>query len=227
MTEKPVKRTTPAIIILTASLLVFAVTTALVYAGQTGAFDRLILLSMRDAADPSKALGPAWFQEAVAEFTTLGGYTVIITLTLIALLGLCLYRQFTTAGFIITSLVSGALVSSLLKEILARPRPDLVTHMDKVFTASFPSGHSMFGMLAWLTMATVLCRYHPDHTFRVFIILTALVMGALIGSSRIYLGVHWPTDVIAGWAAGIAWATSSWLIAHHINKARKDHPIGS
>jgi len=182
--------------------------------------DRSLILLLREPGDVSDALGPEWFEEAAAEFTALGGYTVLSTIGIVALTVLWLLRKRAAALFLATAVLSGTVVSSLLKHLFDRPRPDIVDHMDQVFTNSFPSGHSMIGMVAWLTLAAVVVRFVPTHALRVFLLATAFTFGLLIGISRVYLGVHWPTDVVAGWCLGIAWAGSCWLVAHHIEKAR-------
>ncbi|MBU2531251.1 MAG: phosphatase PAP2 family protein [Alphaproteobacteria bacterium] len=207
--------------IVLAALGVFGLMAVLVLAKQTEPFDTAVFLAMRDPEDISNAWGPAWFEEAAAEFTALGGYTILVTIALICIIGLVLAREGAAALFLAVTLLSGSILSSVLKVFFARPRPDLVDHMDKTFTASFPSGHSMFGMLAWLTLAAIVTRFVPTPRFRVFTVTTALLIGILIGVSRIYLGVHWPSDVIAGWSLGIAWSGTCWLVAHSINRARR------
>ena len=180
--------------------------------GEIRQFDEHFLLLFRDDADPSRVLGPAWLQETMVEFTALGGYPVII-LTLLAVMGLLLIlRRFGPALFIFFSVWFGWLISHVLKQFYDRPRPDLVDHLDTVHTASFPSGHAMMSTVIYLTLAALVVRFFDDIRVRIYVICVAVFISGLVGVSRIYLGVHWPSDVIAGWALGAAWASFSWLV---------------
>ena len=106
----------------------------------------------------------------------------------------------------------------MLKLAFVRGRPDLVEHLDRTFTSSFPSAHAMVGMLAWLTLAAVLVRFVAHDRTRTLVVAGAVLLSVLIGASRVYLGVHWPSDVIAGWSAGLAWASGCWLAAHYLTR---------
>ena len=106
---------------------------------------------------------------------------------------------------------SGALVSYLLKNHYERPRPDLVEHLDVIHTASFPSGHATVTTVAYLTLAALVVRFFPDWRVRLYVLAVAVFISFIVGASRVYLGVHWPSDVAAGWALGAAWASFIWL----------------
>ncbi len=200
------------------ALIVFIATALAVSNGMTAAIDRSLMLELREPANRSDPIGPSWFEEAAAEFTTLGGYTVIATFAIVAALGLVIVGQWRATVFLGASLISGVGVSTLAKQLFERSRPNLVDHLDTVTTWSFPSAHALFGMLAWLTMATVLARFVRNNKFRAYIVSVAATIGLLIGLSRIYLGVHWPSDVLAGWALGIAWAGTCWLTARGLGR---------
>lgn len=193
--------------------------------GEIRQFDERFLLLFRDDADPSRVLGPFWLQETMVEFTTLGGYPVII-LTLLAVIGLLLIlRRFGPAMFVLLSVWFGWLVSHALKRFYDRPRPDLVEHLDTVHTASFPSGHAMMSTVIYLTLAALVVRFFDDMRVRAYVICVAVVISGLVGISRIYLGVHWPSDVIAGWALGAAWASFSWLVVTLLHIWGREHDI--
>ena len=181
--------------------------------GATEGLDRDLLLLFRDPADLDDALGPPWFEEMLAEITALGGYTILVILSGIVLATLLLSGERQAALFLTLSLVGGALVSSGLKALFSRPRPDLVDHLDQTFTSSFPSAHAMVSTLAYLTLAVVGVRFLRRHWSRVFLLAMAVLLAFAIGASRVYLGVHWPSDVLAGWLAGAAWAGATWLAA--------------
>ncbi len=107
---------------------------------------------------------------------------------------------------------TGTLVSVVLKDQFDRPRPQLVPHETQVFTASFPSGHSAMSALFLLTLGAAVAAAQRRRTATVYMVAVAAALALLIGASRVYLGVHWPTDVLAGWTFGIAWAAGGWWI---------------
>lgn len=186
--------------------------------GSMRAVDERLFLALRSAADPADPFGPPWLEEAALEITALGGYTLIV-LTLAVVVGLLLLtRRWGPALYAVLSVGSGALLTHVLKGYFARPRPDLVTHLDTVHTASFPSGHAVVGTVAYLTLAALVMRFFDDLRVRVYVAFVALFISLLVGVSRVYLGVHWPSDVAAGWALGLAWASLSWLLVALIQR---------
>lgn len=181
--------------------------------GETRHVDELLLLSLRNPLDHSDPLGPEWLEEMGRDFTALGSIGVL-TLIILGVLGyLLLSRRFRAALFTLVAVPGGVLLSTLLKLGFDRPRPDLVPHETIVYTASFPSGHSMMSAVTYLTLAALLGRVHPQPQLKAYLLVVAVLVTLLTGVSRVYLGVHWPTDVLAGWAAGAAWAALCWLVA--------------
>lgn len=195
------------------SLWVFAELAEEVMDGDTGDFDRIILLSMRNANDLSDPIGPRWVEEIGRDFTALGGNAVLTLLTLAVVGFLMLEGKHRVAVVLVVATLGALSVSSLLKYSIARDRPDLVPHGSVVYTASFPSGHSMLAASTYLTMAALLVRVQRNRRIKAYILLVAIVTTLLVGVSRVYLGVHWPTDVLAGWTAGAGWALLCWLLA--------------
>lgn len=200
--------------------LIFAFVASSVAAGLTAGLDQQLLLSLRDPSDVSNALGADWFEEMVMEITVLGGFTALVIVCLVTVVTLLLLGQYQATAFLVTVITTGSLLSAFLKDQFSRARPEVVEHLDRVFTSSFPSGHSMVSMLTWLTLAAVAVRFVPRHALRLFLLISAVVLSLMIGISRVYLGVHWPTDVIAGWALGLSWASASWLAAHYLSRKR-------
>jgi undecaprenyl-diphosphatase len=181
--------------------------------GETAGIDEALLLAMRSAADLSDPIGPLWFEEMARDFTALGGTAVLLLIVGAAAVYLLLLRKRHAALFIVVAVGSGQLLSSLFKWGFDRPRPDLVPHASYVYTASFPSGHSMMAAVTYLTLGALLGRMHAPPALKAFFLGMACALTVLIGMSRVYLGVHWPTDVLAGWAAGSVWAIVCWMVA--------------
>ena len=193
--------------------LVFYAIAGEVMEGDTLHLDERILFAMRAPGDPQQPAGPAWVEEAFRDFTGLGGVGVLSLLTL-AILGYLWLRGMRRAAlYVLLAIGGGLLVSLALKAGFQRPRPDLISHGSLVQTASFPSGHSMLSAIVYLTGGALLALVHEGRAMRFYLIACAAVATILVGISRVYLGVHWPTDVLAGWAGGTAWASLCWIIA--------------
>ncbi|WAP69461.1 phosphatase PAP2 family protein [Jiella pelagia] len=181
--------------------------------GDTQGLDRDILLALRSSADPSDPLGPPWLEELGRDVTALGGTGILIMITFFVAIYLLVAGKRRSMVMVVCAISSGFLMSQLLKRSFDRPRPDLVPHGSYVYTASFPSGHAMVSAVTYLTLAMLLARVEPRRRLRAFLIGIAVFLTVIIGISRVYLGVHWPTDVLAGWTAGAAWALMWWLLA--------------
>lgn len=206
---------------ITTAIWAFAELAEEVLENSTRTFDEALLLAMRNSADLSDPLGPPWLEELGRDITALGGVGVLALLAA-TVIGYLLLSDKRRAAAVLTLAVAGGLVLSLaLKGIFERPRPDLVPHGSIVYTASFPSGHSMMAATVYLTMAALLARVHERRRIKAYLLLVALTATFLVGISRIYLGVHWPTDVFAGWAAGAAWALFCWLVARWLQRRGK------
>ncbi len=175
-------------------------------------FDHAVLLFFRVHGDLSTPIGPPWFQETVTELTSLGGYPILVAIVLAVVGYLLVDRKPGPAVFVVISVGLGTVVSTLLKLFYERPRPDLVEHLVKIHTASFPSGHATMSAVVYLTLASLILRLVDRFAVRAYVLGVAILLTVVVGVSRVYLGVHWPTDVLAGWALGAAWASLSWLV---------------
>ncbi len=194
--------------------------------GDSEAFDRAVLLSLRNPADLTDPLGPRWLEEIGRDITALGGNAILIFLTLSIAGFLILLKQKWVALFLVCALVSGILMSSGLKLFFDRPRPDLVPHGSYVYTRSFPSGHSALAAVTYLTLGALLARVQTSRRLKAYILLLALFITVAVGISRVYLGVHWPTDVIAGWTLGATWAALCWIIFRWFQREKQiDQPV--
>jgi undecaprenyl-diphosphatase len=128
------------------------------------------------------------------------------------------------AMFVLVAVCGGLVLSALFKTTFDRPRPELVPHLSHVYSASFPSGHSMMSAITYLTLGTLLARIHKRRALKIYFLGLAMLLTFAVGISRVYLGVHWPTDVVAGWAAGASWAILCWLVALWLQQRRVVEP---
>jgi len=194
-------------------LFVFVTLAGEVTDGDTQAFDTRILQALRDPADPAKPIGPAWLEGSMIDLTAIGGPTVL-GLTVVIVAGfLVLQTRYRTALVVAITSFSAELLSNVMKHAFNRPRPSVVPHLREVFSSSFPSGHAMESAIVYLTLGAILMRAAESRLTKIYIFATAVLLTALVGISRVFLGVHYPTDVIGGWIIGFMWASICWLVA--------------
>ena len=179
-------------------------------------FDEWLLLLLRRDIDPSVPIGPAWLPPMVLDITALGGVTILALVTIVAAGYLILVHRYHATVLIIVASLGGGLLSEGLKWQFARARPEVVPHLITVQSLSFPSGHSMAAAVIYLTLGALLARFTARRRIRVYVLGVSFGLTFLIGATRVYLGVHYPTDVLAGWAAGLAWALICWLVARYL-----------
>ncbi len=193
-----------------ALLGVFGVLADEVTEGSTLGFDMTILRALRNPSDPSNPIGPGWLVEAGRDVTSLGSTALLAILTVLVVLPLVFRGKRRTGWYLAVAVASGALVSTVLKLVFDRPRPDIQTSVE-VFNASFPSGHATVSAVVYLTIGALLAGTTRHRGERVFYVSAAIALTVLVGLSRLYLGVHYPTDVLAGWLIGTAWAIICWV----------------
>ena len=186
------------------------------------AFDTEILLAFREAGQTDNPIGPLWFEEAMRDITGLGSTIVLVMVTAVTIFYLLLIGRWRTALLVLVTVGGGQILSSLLKLGIDRPRPDLVSHLVDVQTLSFPSGHAMMSAVTYLTLGSMLAGIVPGRATKIYVLGVAVLITLMAGVSRIYLGVHWPSDVLAGWCAGFAWAMLCWLVARHFFRRTDD-----
>ena len=196
-------------------LLVFLMLAGEVMEGDTQAFDTKIVRALRSADDPSRPVGPAWAEGVMEDLTALGGPTVLWLVVLSVTGYLVLQTKYRTALFVFATAASGDVVNYAAKGVFARQRPSVVPHLRQVFSSSFPSGHAMESAIIYLTLAAVLMRLVEGRVAKAYCFGLALLLTLLVGVSRVYLGVHYPTDVLGGWVIGLFWASLCWLAAQH------------
>ena len=180
--------------------------------GETQAFDKHILLALRNPANLSEPLGSRSFEEAMRDVTALGGVTVMTLVTLVGVLAFLMHGKRWRAGILAGTVLLADLSSEALKQLYGRPRPDLVPHGSYVYSASFPSGHSTLSAATFLTLAMLIASLEPNRGTKIMVFALAMLLVLAIGVSRVYLGVHWPSDVLAGWCLGGGWALAAWTV---------------
>jgi undecaprenyl-diphosphatase len=210
------------------AFVVFVIIAVAAAGGRLEAFDRSLLLALREPVTLAP-LGPGWVELALRDVTALGGYTVLAVLTAGVFGFLWLVGKRAAAVLVVASTAGGMLASNVLKAAFDRDRPDLVSHIVAVSSASFPSGHAMLAATVYLTLGALCAQVQPERRVRRYLIASAATLAVLIGFSRVYLGVHWPSDVLAGWCAGAAWALLCSAVAESLQRrglVEDDRPAG-
>ncbi|HHP7237821.1 phosphatase PAP2 family protein [Longibacter sp.] len=207
-----------AIAVLAAGITGFVAVADAVVEGETRMVDERILLAFRTAGDVGDPVGGPAVEEAVRDLTAFGSVLLTSTFTLIVVGFQFLDRRPRRAAFILTSVLTGVGVIFALKIGFDRPRPNLVPHAMEALSPSFPSGHAATSAVVYLTLGALGADALSRPRLKVFAITIALLITVGVGFSRVYLGVHWPTDVLAGWTMGATWALVSWLLAHEFSQ---------
>jgi len=213
MTDSAISAAPPArrffsrsLVISIAALALLALAVSSLFAdGGAHTLDRQIMLWLRDPQALNDPLGPAWFEDVMRDMTALGGIGVVAGAGLLFAGYLWLRRRRSDIVVLAASLIGAELVSAAVKAFVSRPRPDLVSHEAAIYSASFPSGHTLMATVAWVTFAMLLAADFEDRRLRDYLLFVAWIVAAAVGCSRVYLGVHWPSDVLAGWAVGALW----------------------
>ena len=183
----------------------FAIMVWLVVMGRTGQFDRWGLMSFRtgEALGPR---GPELVFESVRDVTALGGVFLRNLFALAAVVALLFLKLRREAFLYAATVMTGWLANTGLKLLVGRERPQIVPHLTEAGGESFPSGHSFSAAVVWIGMAIAFAAISKRHSVRYTIIGAAMVLSAGVAWSRVMLGVHFPSDVVAGWMGGAGWA---------------------
>jgi undecaprenyl-diphosphatase len=206
------------------SVWAFVLVAGLMTRGRVQAFDEQLMLGLRVDGNPSQPLGPAWLPGAVRDVTALGSAPVLLIFVLAVAGALAARRQYHALVLLVAASAGGILLNELLKGLFARPRPDLALRLTDVRSLSFPSGHAMQSAIIYLTLATFLARAVQARALKAYFVAFAFLLSFLVGFSRVYLGVHYPSDVLAGWCAGLAWALVCWTLERHLQHRGKVEP---
>ena len=213
MTRPGSTRRTVALAAVAAAVLALLAGLIVARGGAPLGWDRAIILALRDPVDPARPLGPAWLRPMMVDVTALGDGT-ILTLAVLVVAGLLLVLgRRRSALTVVAATLSGSILAGEAKLLVGRPRPDLVARLVEVGGLSFPSGHATNSAIVYLTLAGLVTHVERGAAVRRYTLIVAAALVATIGMSRVYLGVHWPSDVVAGWCAGTLWALLWWWIA--------------
>lgn len=193
--------------------------------GDTSGFDAAVIMALRSGGNPADPIGPPWIEETGRDVTALGSFTFLGFVLAVVVGYLVLIRKRGAALLMAVAVLGGAVVSTLLKLGFDRPRPD-IPHAARVFTASFPSGHATLSAITFLTVGALLTRVAAERRVKVYFVSVAVFLTVIVGLSRLYLGVHYPSDVLAGWLVGSAWAILCWVGAFWLQRRGDVEPPG-
>ncbi|MCU7497178.1 MAG: phosphatase PAP2 family protein [Ignavibacteria bacterium] len=213
------------VLFMTLGILIFLLITGIVVSGNTRQLDELVVTALREPGDYSKPVGPRALIGIMRDVTSLGGATFVTLTTVIVIIYLLLEKKRRSLMLVLLATLGGGMLETFLKSLIARQRPSAVFQLMPEYSHSFPSGHSMMSAVVYLSLAVLIARIQKRRVIRIYVIAVALFLTFIIGISRIYLGVHYPTDVLAGWALGLAWASFVWFLSWKLelrDKSGKD-----
>lgn len=189
------------------------------------AIDRGILIAFRQPDDLAIPIGPVWLLDAARELSSLGSATVLVFVIFSVGGYLLLQKRHAMLGFVLFSTFGGMALTTVLKGWFGRSRPSVVPHLVAVHSMSFPSGHSLLSAVVYLTLGVLIAEVTVDRVTRVYFVTLAALLTGLIGITRVYLGVHYPTDVLGGWMLGLIWALGCGLAARELQRRHVIQPV--
>jgi len=208
-------------LLVVAAVWVFIAVAGEVREGETREIDELVVRAFRDRADPSRLAGPPWLEGVARDLTALGSSAVLTLFTSAVAVFLAVRRQHHALALVLVAALGGLLLADGLKAVFQRPRPDLVPHLARVYSSSFPSGHAVSSAVVYLTLGALLSQLVQERKLKAYFLGVACFLTFVVGLSRVVLGVHYPSDVLAGWSAGLAWALLCWMAASYLQRRGK------
>jgi undecaprenyl-diphosphatase len=197
--------------------------------GETVRFDTAVMKALRRPDDVAKLRGPGWVESAVRDVTALGGVVVLTMVTICVVVFLIMIKRYHMMWVVLVATCGAAIINSSIKVFIGRARPTIVPRLTDVSSESFPSGHSALSAAVYLTLGSLLAQSVPSRPVKYYFIGVALLLAMMVGVSRVALGVHYPSDVLAGWATGLCWALLCWLLARYLQKRgaveQEDQPL--
>ena len=205
-----------ALLVIAVSLFAFVKIAEELGEGELTGFDEWLLQLLRVPGQPHVPIGPAWLLEAAQDITVLGGRTMLVSVVVFTIGYLALERKYGAMWLVTAAAAGGGVLDTVLKHLFDRGRPSVVPHLVAVTSPSFPSGHSMLGAIIYLTLGALLARFATRRRTRIYLLAVAVLITVVVGATRVYLGVHYPSDVLAGWCVGLIWALTCWLVARYL-----------
>lgn len=206
------------LILLLTGIILFSITSFLVVSGWSANIDNSVLLLLRNTGNSSIPVGPGWFLDFIQDISSFGSVTAVILITILTSGLLIIKKEYVLLNSFLTTIIGGGLIELLMKEIFSRPRPQIVSHLVNVDTYSFPSGHSAISTIVYLALAFLIFKFEIKRSIKLYFLSSAIFLILLIGFSRIYLGVHFPSDVLGGWALGLTWISSRLMFSNKFKK---------
>ncbi|WP_448795768.1 phosphatase PAP2 family protein [Brevundimonas sp.] len=185
------------------------------------AFDQMVLHWMQPVAGQPR--GPWWLHEAAGDVTSLGGIAVLGLFAIVAIGMLVILRKRLSALLLVIGLAGGVALSEGLKALFERERPPASYQAVETLNASFPSGHALLSTVFYLSVAVMMTRAFPKRRLKAYVLGVGMVFALMVGLTRVYLGAHWASDVMAGWCVGAAWAMALWLVSYAVERRQKRH----
>jgi undecaprenyl-diphosphatase len=187
-------------------LLTFREIAVAVGSGGAHAFDEAVYQALRPTESTEHSLAVAWANIAANDFSAMGSVSVLaFIVVMVCGLFLCLRRR-AEAVLLMVASGGGLALANLLKDLFHQSRPPLSPEAAAGLNASFPSGHAMLSATVYQTLGALIGQFAERRLVRRYVIGVAILLSLMIGLSRIYLGLHWTTDVLGGWCVGAAWA---------------------
>ena len=199
-------------LLLLATVALFLAVLVAMLAGQTQAADEWTLLALRLPQDSGRMVGPSWLSDVMVAITALGEASTLTAFVLLAVAWFHFRGDRRALRMMLVVGIGGLLLMLALKYGIGRPRPDLVPHLARIDHGSFPSGHAMMTMAIFLSIAVLVGRGLRSARRRGTLVAVAVASSLLIGTTRLFVGVHYPSDVLAGWMIGLSWAAACWLV---------------
>ena len=188
--------------------------------GEGFAFEPAIMLAMRVAGHPDQPVGPAWLPSMIRDITALGSTVVLTLWVAMAASFLWLRGLKQSMLLLLMATIGGSVMVTLIKALVGRARPDVIGRLMVETSNSFPSGHAALSAIVYLSIAALFWPLMRRSRERVWLLAAMMLLVGAIGVSRVYLGVHWPSDVLAGWIFGSLWALAWWRIELRVIRRR-------
>ncbi|MCB1504718.1 MAG: phosphatase PAP2 family protein [Hyphomicrobiaceae bacterium] len=181
--------------------------------GGLAQIDYNLMAALHEPYDSYDPIGPIWLDSAMRDISALGSNIVLAGIVIIATILLTFVHRIGPAVMLVSATTAAFLLNNLLKLLFDRTRPDFLADSVVVSSSSFPSSHAMLSVVVYLLLAAIAAREMTAKSQVTTTLSIAVIVALTVGFSRIYLGAHWPSDVLAGWLLGAACALAAWQLS--------------